>query len=95
MWKLHGRGTPHRRTTHIQLWLPIKPAGLDPRSGHMGFVVMKVESGQIISEHFGFPFPTFTPPRDQRSDAILGWYNAPSSGRRTKWTQFQSTPRQE
>jgi hypothetical protein len=27
----------------------------DPRSGYVGFVVDKVELGQVSSEHFGFP----------------------------------------
>jgi hypothetical protein len=28
---------------------------LDPRSGHVGFVVDKVALGQVFSEYFGFP----------------------------------------
>jgi hypothetical protein len=28
--------------------------GFDPRSGHVGFVVVKVALGQVLSEYFGF-----------------------------------------
>jgi hypothetical protein len=35
--------------------LPTTPAGFQPRSGHVGFVVDKVALGQVYSEYFGFP----------------------------------------
>jgi hypothetical protein len=37
------------------LGFPPRRPGLEPRSGHVGFVVDKVALGQIFSEYFGFP----------------------------------------
>jgi hypothetical protein len=37
------------------LTLPPRQPGIDPRSGHVGFVVDKVALGQDFSEYFGFP----------------------------------------
>jgi hypothetical protein len=40
-----------------------------------------------------FPLPILIPPIARRSSStIRGWYNAPISGRRTKWTQSHPTP---
>jgi hypothetical protein len=35
--------------------LPTRRPGVEPRSGHLGFVVDKVALGQVFSEYFGFP----------------------------------------
>jgi hypothetical protein len=42
-----------------------------------------------------FPLPIFIPPTDPHSSSpiIRGWYNSPINGRRTKWTQSHSIPR--
>jgi hypothetical protein len=42
-----------------------------------------------------FPLPIFILPTAPHSSPsiIRGWYNRPSSGRRTKWTQSHPTPR--
>jgi hypothetical protein len=44
---------------------------------------------------FRFPLPILIPPTAPHSSSSIsrGWYNRPISGRRTKWTQSQSTPR--
>jgi hypothetical protein len=34
---------------------PPRRPGFEPRSGHVGFVVDKVELGQVFSEYFGLP----------------------------------------
>jgi hypothetical protein len=34
---------------------PQRQPGLEPGSGHVGFVVDKVALGQVFSEYFGFP----------------------------------------
>jgi hypothetical protein len=69
------------------VWRP----GFDPRSDHVGLVVDKVDLGQVLSEYFGSaanPHST-----DYSTLIIWGWYNRPNSGRRTKWTQSHTTPR--
>jgi hypothetical protein len=42
-----------------------------------------------------FPLPVLIPPTAPHSSSpiIRGWYNRPKSGRRTKWTQSHSIPR--
>jgi hypothetical protein len=42
-----------------------------------------------------FPLPILIPPTAHHSSSsiIRGWYNRPSSGLRTKWTQSHPTPR--
>jgi hypothetical protein len=42
---------PYSFIHRLPLWRP----GLEPRSGHMGFVVDKVALRQVFSEYFGFP----------------------------------------
>jgi hypothetical protein len=34
---------------------PLRRPGVEPRSGHVRFVVDKVALGQVYSEYFGFP----------------------------------------
>jgi hypothetical protein len=55
---------------------PRRPA-FEPGSGHVGFVVDKVELGQVLSEYFGFPYLFYH----------LGLHNRPNGGHSTKWTQ--------
>jgi hypothetical protein len=46
----------------------------------VGFVVDKVDLGQVFSEYFGFPpLPIFIPPISPQSPSpnIRGWYNRP------------------
>jgi hypothetical protein len=39
-------------------WLPDE-SGFEPGSGHVGSVVDKAASGQVVSEHFSFPCQAF------------------------------------
>jgi hypothetical protein len=39
----------------VSRWLPTAAARVCARVGQVGFVVNKVASGQVFSEHFGFP----------------------------------------
>jgi hypothetical protein len=39
----------------VSRWLPTAATRVRARSGHVGFVVKKVELGQVFSEYFGFP----------------------------------------
>jgi hypothetical protein len=40
-----------------------------------------------------FPLPILIPPTAQHSSSTTrDWYNGPTNGRRTKWTQFRPTP---
>jgi hypothetical protein len=45
----------------------------------VGFVVDKVELGQVFSEYFGFPLTIFIPLISPQSPSpiIRGWYNRP------------------
>jgi hypothetical protein len=42
-----------------------------------------------------FPLPILIPPTAPYSSIIRGWSNRPNSGRRTKWTQSNPTPRNQ
>jgi hypothetical protein len=43
---------------------------------------------------FRFPLPPILPTAPHSSSSIMrGWHNRPNSGRRTKWTQSDPTPR--
>jgi hypothetical protein len=71
---------------------PPRRSGVDPRSGHMGFVVGKVTLGQVFSENVGFPCQfSFHQMLHTHLSSGEG-YNRPISGRRTKWTQSHRTP---
>jgi hypothetical protein len=73
-------------------------AGFKPRSGHVGFVGDRVVVGQVFSEYFGFrcQFSFHRLPHSSSSSSssnIRDWYSRPNSGRRTKWTQSHTNPR--
>jgi hypothetical protein len=40
----------------ISHFFPPRRPGLEPRSGHVGFVVDEVALGQVFSEYFGLPY---------------------------------------
>jgi hypothetical protein len=40
----------------VSRWIPTAAARVRALSGHVGFVVDKVELGQVFSEYFGFPY---------------------------------------
>jgi hypothetical protein len=62
-------------------------------SSQGGFVVDKVALGQVFWV-FRFPLPILIPSTTPYSSStIQGWYNRPTSGRRTKWTQSHPIPR--
>jgi hypothetical protein len=74
--------------------LPTRRPGFEPSSGHAGFVVDKVELGQVLSEYFSFPCQ-FSFHRLLHTHHILSGAgtNRPVSGRRAKWTQSHPTQR--
>jgi hypothetical protein len=57
----------------------------------VGFVVDKVALGQVFSQYFGFSWQFLFPYKS----VILGWYNRPVRGRRTKWTQSHTTKKKK
>jgi hypothetical protein len=52
---------------------PPRQPGFEPGSGHVGFVVDKVELGQVFSAYFGFPLPIFIPPVAPKSPSSIIW----------------------
>jgi hypothetical protein len=83
----------HRSNLAITQVVPtVGHPGFDPRSDHVGFVVDRVQLGQVLSEHFGSPANSHS--TDCSTLIIIwGWYNGPNSGRLTKWIQSHPTPR--
>jgi hypothetical protein len=61
----------------------------------VGFLLDKVALGQVFLRVLRFPLPILIAPTVPRSPftIIRGWYNRPTSGRRTDWTQCQHTQR--
>jgi hypothetical protein len=65
--KTHGRETKFMYTSVRKTWravpqlrrlvagFPPRRPGFQPRSGHVGFLVDKVELRQVFSDYFGFP----------------------------------------
>jgi hypothetical protein len=64
---------------------------VDPRSGHVGFVVDEVVLRQVFSEYFGFLCQSSF--HQLLLTLIRGWHNRPISGLSTKWTQCHPTAR--
>jgi hypothetical protein len=51
-------------------------------------------TGAGLFQVLRFSLPILIPPTTPHSSStIRGWYNRPNIGRRTKWTQSHSTPR--
>jgi hypothetical protein len=68
----------------------------EPRSGHVGYVLYEVALGQVFLRVLRSPQPILIPPaapHSSSSSIIRGWYNRPSSGRRTEWIQSHPTAR--
>jgi hypothetical protein len=59
--------------------LPTMAAEVEPRSGHVGFVVDRVALGQVFCEYFGFPCQfSFHGLLQNQTFINPGWYNRPT-----------------
>jgi hypothetical protein len=92
----HTEGLGPYQLRRLVVGFPPRRPGLEPRSGHVRFVVDEVALGQVFSECFGFPwqFSFYRLLHSHHLSSGAG-YNWPVIGRRTKLTQSHPTPPQE
>jgi hypothetical protein len=72
---------------------PPRRPRFEPRSGHVRCVVEKWHWGRFSPTTSGSPANYNSTDCSKLIVYHPGWYNRPVSGRRTKWTQSNSTPR--
>jgi hypothetical protein len=79
----------------VSRWLPLVAARV--RSQVRSCEICGGQSGSVVGflRVLRFSLLILIPPTAPQSPSpiILGWYNRPVSGRRTKWTQSHPTPR--
>jgi hypothetical protein len=70
------------------LGIPQRRPGFNRKSSYVWFVVHKLTLWQHSPRVLRFPLPILIPPNNAPYSSVdHGWYNTPSNGRRTKWTQ--------
>jgi hypothetical protein len=73
--------------------LPTAAARVRSQVRPRGFRGGRSGTGAGVLRGLWFPLPILIPPNAPYSSIIQGWYNRPTSGRRTKWTQSHPTAR--
>jgi hypothetical protein len=66
--------------------------GLDPTSDYKGLCDGRSATGASFLRVLQFPLPILMPLTSSYLFIILGWYDGPTSGWRTKWAQSHPTP---
>jgi hypothetical protein len=85
----HGRNIAQA----VSRRLPTAAARVRSQVRWCGICGGQSETGEGFLRALRFPLLILIPPNAPYSPIIKGWYNRPNSGRHTKWTESNPTPR--
>jgi hypothetical protein len=83
----------HAKAQNISRRLPVAVARVRSQFRSCGVCGGRSGTRTDFLRVFRFPLPILIAPNAPYSSTIRGWYNRPTSGRRTKWTQSHPTAR--
>jgi hypothetical protein len=96
-YKIQVYGVVVLQLRRLVVGFPPRRAEIEPRSGHVRFVVDRVVLGQSFRRVFRFPLPVLIPPTAPHSSSsiIQGSYNSPNTAWRDKVDSVSPTPKEQ